>query len=74
MSQPEEGLLMLEKNILFELPIQETPNILFASFYVFNTHNTDRCTNLFSFFEFYFFEKKEHCKKTRVASIISQIH
>ena len=49
--------------LLFLLPIQDTPIILLASFYVFNTHYTDGCTNLFSFFEFYFFGKKEHCKK-----------
>ena len=60
MRLPEEGILMLEKNILFLLPIQETPIILFASFYVFNMHYTEIC---FHFLSLIFWKKKKNVVK-----------
>ena len=50
------------------------PLTLIATFYSFNMHYPQGCTNFYSFFEYHFYGKKKTKKKTRqLSSMLARI-
>ena len=59
----KDAFLVAEKKIICKVPPIEVPLALLATFYTFNMHYPQGCTNFYTFFECLFLGRKIPYKK-----------
>ena len=70
----EDWFLVIERKIIFKIVKPEKAvSVLFASFFVLNTHYPDGCDNFYSILEHFFFNKAINRRKPRIFSVITQL-
>lgn len=71
--QVQRAVLVVEKKLVAPFSPKDTPLVLISTFFAFNMHYTEGCTNYFTFFEVIFFKCKKPAKKTRLASLLARL-
>ena len=68
-----DAYLVIEKDVICKVPIEEILMILLASYYVFDMKYPQGLTNLYMFLENYFLGFKVPREKTKINNLISEL-
>ena len=70
---PKDCFLVLEKKALCKVEVHKAIFVLFASFFLFNIHYPNGCSNFYTLLECLFLNQLLTGRKPSVSSVLSQL-